>query len=358
MKQLESKKCKFTKIIGTISQPFLLLCRLREFFSPLVLHPSGYSKTYYKIVQNGFTPQFCFWKNGRTFLLFLLTCDAPHMVPNMTFPLCFAEGQEVPLHRRGDPIHCCSSVAKPCLTLCVPMCYRLPGSSVHGILQERILEWAAISSSRGIFPTQVSCLPGRFFTTEPPGKPLSTQSYPLLLALFQDLDGKWQASLVLISGPVLAAHFSPLPTHSKYKGPEVGSYSASGQTQDVTYLVICARTSTKLSLHLMPFLSSPWPSVAAPAFHHQFFSWSLCMQLPPLRISFSNCQLFCFPGGSDGKESACSAGHLALIPGSGKSPGEGNGYPLQYSCLENSMGRGAWWTTVHEVPKSWTWLST
>ena len=197
MKQLESKKCKFTKIIGTISQPFLLLCRLREFFSPLVLHPPGYSKTYYKFVQNGFTPQFCFWKNGRTFLLFLLTCDAPYMVPNMTFPLCFAEGQEVPLHRRGDPIHCCSSVAKPCLTLCVPMCYRPPGSSVHGILQARILEWAAISSSRGIFPTQVSCLPGRFFTTEPPGKPLSTQSYPLLLALFQDLAGKWQASLVL-----------------------------------------------------------------------------------------------------------------------------------------------------------------
>ena len=61
-----------------------------------------------------------------------------------------------------------------------------------------------------------------------------------------------------------------------------------------------------------------------------------------------------FPGVSDGKESACNAGHLALIPGFERSPGEGNGYPLQYSCLENSMDRGAWWTTVHEVPKSWT----
>ena len=48
-----------------------------------------------------------------------------------------------------------------------------------------------------------------------------------------------------------------------------------------------------------------------------------------------------FPGGSDGKESAYNAGDLDLIPGSGRSPGEGNGYPLQYSCLENSMDRGA-----------------
>ena len=47
-----------------------------------------------------------------------------------------------------------------------------------------------------------------------------------------------------------------------------------------------------------------------------------------------------FPGGSDGKESGCNAGDLGLIPGSGRSPGEGNGYPLQYSCLENSMVRG------------------
>ena len=50
-----------------------------------------------------------------------------------------------------------------------------------------------------------------------------------------------------------------------------------------------------------------------------------------------------------GKESACSAGDLGLIPRSGRSPGEGNGYPLQYSCLENSMHRGAWWVTIHEV---------
>ena len=58
-----------------------------------------------------------------------------------------------------------------------------------------------------------------------------------------------------------------------------------------------------------------------------------------------------FPGGSEGKESACSAGDPGLIPGLGRSPGEGNGYPLQCSCLENSMYTGAWWGTVHGVAK-------
>ena len=53
------------------------------------------------------------------------------------------------------------------------------------------------------------------------------------------------------------------------------------------------------------------------------------------------------PGGSDSKESACSAGDLGLNPGSRSSPGEGNGYLLQYSCLENSMDREAWWAIVH-----------
>ena len=64
-----------------------------------------------------------------------------------------------------------------------------------------------------------------------------------------------------------------------------------------------------------------------------------------------------FPDGSDGKESACSAGDPGLIPGLGRSPGEGNGNPLQYSCLEISKDREAWWATIHEVAKSWKGLS-
>ena len=63
------------------------------------------------------------------------------------------------------------------------------------------------------------------------------------------------------------------------------------------------------------------------------------------------------PYSSDDKESACNAGDLGLIPGSGRSPGEGNGNPLQYSCLENPIDRGAWWATVHGVTKSQTRLS-
>ena len=53
-----------------------------------------------------------------------------------------------------------------------------------------------------------------------------------------------------------------------------------------------------------------------------------------------------FSGDSDGKESTCNAGYPGSIPGSGRSPGERNGNPLQHSCLENSTDRGAWWATV------------
>ena len=60
------------------------------------------------------------------------------------------------------------------------------------------------------------------------------------------------------------------------------------------------------------------------------------------------------PGGSDGKESACNAGEPGSIPGLGRFPGEGNGKPLQYSCLENPMDREAWGVRVHGVAKSWT----
>ena len=57
-----------------------------------------------------------------------------------------------------------------------------------------------------------------------------------------------------------------------------------------------------------------------------------------------------FPGGSDGK--ACHLGDPGPIPGSGRCPGEGNGKPFQYSCLENSMDGGAWWATVHGIAES------
>ena len=75
-----------------------------------------------------------------------------------------------------------------------------------------------------------------------------------------------------------------------------------------------------------------------------------------MKRSFSSYPIdFHFLGGSDGKESACNAGDLSfLIPESGRAPGEGNGNPIQYLCLENPMDRGTWWATVHRITKSWT----
>ena len=64
-----------------------------------------------------------------------------------------------------------------------------------------------------------------------------------------------------------------------------------------------------------------------------------------------------FPGGSDGKESACNAEDLGSSPGLGRNPGEGNGNPPQYSYLQNSMNRGAYWATVQNVTKSQTGLN-
>ena len=64
-----------------------------------------------------------------------------------------------------------------------------------------------------------------------------------------------------------------------------------------------------------------------------------------------------FPGGSDSKASVCNADEPGLNPGLGSSPGEGNGNPFQYSCLENPIDRGAWWATIHGVAKSQTKLS-
>ena len=74
--------------------------------------------------------------------------------------------------------------------------------------------------------------------------------------------------------------------------------------------------------------------------------------LQPLKLPWVGLPWWC-----NDKESACYAGDMGWIPVSGRSPGEGNGNPLQYSCLGNPMGRGAWWAIVHVVAKSWTWLS-
>ena len=79
--------------------------------------------------------------------------------------------------------------------------------------------------------------------------------------------------------------------------------------------------------------------------------------ITPPWLSGSLGSFLCFPGGSDGKDSSCNAGDPGSIPESGRSPGEENGNPFQYPCLENSMDREAWQATVLRVTKSQTWLS-
>ena len=84
----------------------------------------------------------------------------------------------------------------------------------------------------------------------------------------------------------------------------------------------------------------------------------ICTEYRKYVISFIQCIASKgFPSGSDCKASVCNAGDPGLIPGLGRSPGEGNGSPLQYSCLENAMDRGAWQVTIHGVAKSQTRLS-
>ena len=85
--------------------------------------------------------------------------------------------------------------------------------------------------------------------------------------------------------------------------------------------------------------------------------WDVTLQILEFCRAHGFIETLDFPGGSEVKASACNVGDLGSIPGWGSSPGEGNGNPLQYSCLENPMDRGAWQATVHGVAKSWTRLS-
>ena len=90
---------------------------------------------------------------------------------------------------------------------------------------------------------------------------------------------------------------------------------------------------------------------------HEEGSFFIPMWLYPTELILFTKKTLGFPGGSEGKESACKAADLGSIPGWGRTPGEGSSYPLQYSCLENSMDRGALWATVHGVAESRIWLS-
>ena len=107
-----------------------------------------------------------------------------------------------------------------------------------------------------------------------------------------------------------------------------------------------------------------WLSLPVPAFSRMSCKWGQSVWTRWSGFFYAASRVWApsrlqwgFPGGSDGKASACSAGDPGSTPGSGRSPGEGNSNPLQYSRLKNSMDRGAWWATAHGVAKSRTRLS-
>ena len=181
------------------------------------------------------------------------------------------------------------------------MDYSQPGSSVYGILQARILEWVAIpfskESSQPRDWTQVSCIAGRLSTI-------------------------WVTRKAHIN------HFQKGNNERKF-------------------------------LSVVQLFSSVWLFVISWAAACQA-SLSFTMGLGNLFSSW-----FWFSGemgggllsvGSDSKEYACNVGDLGSVPGLGRFPGEGNGNPLQYCCLENFMHRSLW-APVHRVAQSWTPLS-
>ena len=121
-------------------------------------------------------------------------------------------------------------------------------------------------------------------------------------------------------------------------------YSSTEQVE----LLKQSRQSTHKSLN-----QTLWVQVTALPLTSEVF-WNKFMFF---RLKKEDCKLISipttkdFPRSSVSKESACSTGDPSSIPGMGRSPGEGNGNPLQCSCLENPMGRGTWWTTAHGVAR-------
>ena len=128
-------------------------------------------------------------------------------------------------------------------------------------------------------------------------------------------------------------------------------------------LILSSSLPPSTLLSLPSFISSPLPSSCNIQFYN--IPAHLDIRSTQLKILFYSAFsqtylyarglcLFGLPGGSDDIENACNEGDPSWIPGSGRSPGEGNGYQLQHSCLENSMDRGVWQATVHGIRKSQT----
>ena len=125
-----------------------------------------------------------------------------------------------------------------------------------------------------------------------------------------------------------------------------------------THIKYRYRKPDKTNISLRELLQARNPCNYHPSLVFFFFKNGLLSSNPSQLTSLSlhPREVLGFPCGSPGKQSTHNAGDLGLVLGLGRSPGEGKGYPVQYSSLENSMDRGAWWATVHGITKSRTQL--
>ena len=185
--------------------------------------------------------------------------------------------------------------AQSCLTLWDPTDCSLPGSPVHGISQARVLEWLAIPFSRGSSQsrdrTQLSCMAGRFFTIW--ASKDEEQSEPRRATQARRLQHKVGVNCCLLAS-----------------WKEVSFYGI---------IQISFQSFNSILLE------------EAEAYFCPIWVLTSFQEFAELQVGF--------PRSSVGKEYACNAGDLGLIPGSGRSPGEGTGNPLQYSCLEHPHGQ-------------------
>ena len=204
--------------------------------------------------------------------------------------------------------------------------------AVHGFLQARILEWVAFPISRGSSQprdwTQVSCIAGGFFTSW-----ASSREYYKGASISLPSGGRFPFRRTSTRRLILSDWIAYLQgRRCDVSGGEVGRKN----------------WANKPSL----FLGSLYFRACCSGLPSAFLRGqeNLCLKvkpcnpdwgLKPWSFSWDHTWSQCFPVVSDGKDSAWNAGDPGLIPGSGRSPGEGNGHPLQYPCLESSLDRGA-----------------
>ena len=240
-----------------------------------------------------------------------------------------------------------SSVAQSCLTLCDPMDWRTLGFPVHhqsllklmfmeSVMPSNRLNFCHPFSRLQSFPASESFPKSQFFASG--GQSIGAQ---WLQWRYTDID--------ITDTDIFQLSWWLSSKESVCTAGDLGLIPGSGRSPE-------GRHGNPLQYS---YLENPMDGGAWQAVVH----WVAQSQTRLKQLSSNNIDIFPggfgyrgFSGGSDSKESAFNAGDQSLTPGSGRSPGERNGYLLQYFCLENPMDRWAWPTTVHGVTKSQTWL--